>query len=292
MGRSFWILDDLTPLHQLKRESAATQAQLFRPRATYRTRYSTTIERGYGPAYPPPGAHIHYVLSPEIEAPLTLDIIDAEGAVIRSFSTERSEQAAARSPVVDTSQLVRAGTPSLTMQRGMNRFTWDLRYPGPWNENPTQSGTGGPVAAPGPYKVRLTAGKWTQTQVLEVRMDPRITADHISAADLEEQFRFNLQLRDAISAARIAAFRLTEAHKLRKSNDDAETLKQVESLLARLVTAGGPYPQPKLIDQLLYVYRMTTRSDQKIGHDASIRLADLSKELASILADVQKVLRQ
>ena len=292
MGRSFWILDDLTPLHQLKRESAAAQAQLFRPRPTYRTHYSTIIERGNGPAYPPPGAPIYYVLSPEIEAPLTLDIIDMEGDVIRSFSTGRSEETAARNPAMDPGQLVRAGTPSLPMQRGMNRFTWDLRYPGPWSDNPAESGTGGPVAAPGTYKVRLTAGKWTQTQVLEVRMDPRLTADHVSAADLEEQSRFNLQLRDAISAARIAAFRLTELHdKLRKSNNDTEKLRQVETLLARLVTAAGPYPQPTLIDQLLYIYRMTTRADQKIGHDASTRFADLSKELASILADLQKVLR-
>ena len=293
MGRSFWILDDLTPLHQLKRESASAQAQLFRPRPTYRTRYSTSVGRGDGPDYPPPGARIHYLLSPEIEAPLTLDIIDAEGTVIRSFSTARTDVRVARGPVTDPSQLVREGTPSLPMQRGMNRFFWDLRYPGPWNENPAQSGTGGPVAAPGTYRVRLTAGKWTQTQVLEVRMDPRVTADHVSAADLEEQLRFNLQLRDAITAARTAAFRLSEARdKMRKSGRDAERLKQVETLLARLVTPGGPYPQPMLTDQLLYVYRMTTQSDQKIGHDASIRFADLSKEMASILADVSNVLHQ
>ncbi len=293
MGRSFWILDDLTPLHQLKRDSAAAQAQLFRPRPTYRTRYSITIGGGDGPVYPPPGARIHYALSPEIEAPLTLDIVDPEGTVIRSFSTERPEETAARNPVIDPSQMVRAGTPGLPLQRGLNRFTWDLRYPGPWNENPGQSGTGGPVAAPGSYKVRLTAGKWTQTQVLEIRMDPRVTADRVSPADLEEQFRFNVQLRDAITAARIAAFRLSEAHdKMRKSNHDGERLKQVENLLARLVTSGEPYPQPMLIDQLLYVYRMTTQSDQKIGHDASIRFADLSKELASVLADVPKALHQ
>jgi len=232
-------------------------------------------------------------LSPEIEAPLTLDIIDAEGTVIRSFSTARTDVRVARGPVTDPSQLVREGTPSLPMQRGMNRFFWDLRYPGPWNENPEQSGTGGPVAAPGTYRVRLTAGKWTQTQVLEVRMDPRVTADHVFAADLEEQLRFNLQLRDAITAARTAAFRLSEARdKMRKSGRDAERLKQVETLLARLVTPGGPYPQPMLTDQLLYLYRMTTQSDQKIGHDASIRFADLSKEMASILADVSNVLHQ
>ena len=293
MGRSFWILDDLTPLHQLKREVASAQAQLFRPRPTNRTHYSTSIGRGTGPAYPPPGARIHYLLAPEIAAPISLDIIDAEGAVIRSFSTERLEEATARNSSVDRGQLVRAGTPSLPLHRGMNRFTWDLRYPGPWNENPLQSGTGGPVAAPGPYKVRLTAGKWTQTQVLEVRMDPRVAADRVSALDLEEQLGFNLQLRDAISAARIAASRLKDAHdEIRRSNPGSERLKRVEALLARLVTADGPYPQPMLIDQLLYIYRMTTQSDQKIGHDASIRFADLSKELAAILADVQKVLHQ
>jgi hypothetical protein len=179
------------------------------------------------------------------------------------------------------------------MQRGMNRFTWDLRYPGPWNQDLLQSGTGGPVAAPGTYKVRLTAGEWSQTQVLEVRLDPRVTADRVSGADLEDQLRFNLQLRDAITAARIAAFRLMEAHdRIGKPNQAAARIKQVEALLSRLVTAGGPYPQPMLINQLLYLYRMTNQADQRIGHDASIRFADLSKELAAILAEVQEVLRQ
>ena len=149
------------------------------------------------------------------------------------------------------------------------------------------------MAAPGAYTVRLTAGRFSQTQVLEVRLDPRVTADRVTAADLEDQLRFNLQLRDTITAARIAAFRLTEVRdKIRKSNQSPERSKQVEALLSRLVTAGGPYPQPMLIDQLLYIYRMTTQSDQKIGHDASLRLADLSKELAAILAEVREALRQ
>ena len=90
MGRSFWILDDLIPLHQIKRELAASQAQLLRPRPTYRTRYSISIGRANGPEYPPPGARIHYLLAPEIEAPITLDIIDPEGTVIRSFSTDKA----------------------------------------------------------------------------------------------------------------------------------------------------------------------------------------------------------
>jgi hypothetical protein len=293
MGRSFWILDDVIPLHQINRELAASQAQLFRPRPTYRTRYSTSIGRANGPQYPSPGARIHYLLAPEIEAPITLDIIDPEGTVIRSFSTDRPEDTAGRGPSVDLRQMVRAGSPSLPMQRGMNRFTWDLRYPGPWNQDLLQSGTGGPLAAPGTYKVRLTAGKWSQTQVLEVRLDSRVTADRVSGADLEDQLRFNLQLRDAISAARIAAFRLMEARdRIRKSSQATERLKQAEALLSRLVTAGGPYPQPMLIDQLLYIYRMTNQADQKIGHDASIRFADLSKELAAILAEIPEVLRQ
>jgi photosystem II stability/assembly factor-like uncharacterized protein len=293
MGRSFWILDDLTPLHQLNREIASSRAQLFRPRAVYRTRYSTSIGGGAGPVYPPPEARIHYLLAPDIEAPITLDIIDALGTVVRSFSTERTDDAVRGSPVVDPAKMARAGTPILLMQRGMNRFTWDMRYPGPWNQNPLQSGTRGPMAAPGTYKVRLSAGKWSQTQILELRMDPRVTDDRVSPTDLEDQLRFNLQVRDAITAARVAAFRLTEVHdRLSRSNKDPERLKQVEALLSRLVTADGPYPQPMLIDQLLYLYLMTTQADQKIGHDASVRFADLSKELSAILGKVQEAIRQ
>jgi hypothetical protein len=124
-------------------------------------------------------------------------------------------------------------------------------------------------------------------------MDPRVTDDRVSPTDLEDQLRFNLQVRDAITAARVAAFRLTEVHdRLSRSNKDPERLKQVEALLSRLVTADGPYPRPMLIDQLLYLYLMTTQADQKIGHDASVRLADLSKELSAILGKVQEAIRQ
>jgi hypothetical protein len=160
----------------------------------------------------------------------------------------------------------------------MNRFLWDLRYAG------AQGGSGGPYVAPGRYEVRLSIGSWTETRPLEVRIDPRVAADGVSQADLEEQAAFSLKVRDAISAARRLAERVREA---REKAADAAAAARLQDLHDKLVTARGAYPQPMLIDQLANVARMVGQADQKVGRDAYLRFEDLSKELRSLEAEAQ-----
>jgi photosystem II stability/assembly factor-like uncharacterized protein len=274
MGRSFWILDDVTPLHQINEPVQKTGAHLFRPRDAYRTRHPAMGGRTGWPTYPPAGAYIDYYLATPATTSLGLEILDAKGAVIRSFSNE--------GPAAQ-----RARTAGLSNKSGMNRFVWDLRHTGPWDSNPQRDGVNGPPAVPGRYQVRLTAGSWTQMQPLEVRLDPRLPKDGVTQADLIEQLELNLKIRDTITEARRAAFRLSEA--LKKVGSD-ERAKELREMQAKLVTASGAYPQPMLIDQLQSVYQMVNGADRKVGRSAFDFLGVLQKQLAAIRSEIAKVL--
>src|SRR3712207_3622728 len=151
-GRSFWILDDLTPLHQAGDRVLAARAHLFRPRTAYRIRYSTRFggaesERPAAPdepQYPPAGAVIDYWLRGDATGPVTLEILDPRGQVIRSFSSEappspaRAAQDTAGAgrredePGMPMTPSERLGTPRLPVGPGLNRFVWDFAYAGPW----------------------------------------------------------------------------------------------------------------------------------------------------------------
>ena len=166
-GRSFWILDDVTPLHQLTPEVARAERHLFKPRDAWRVRggggggggegEGGAQARGIG-RNPPSGAVVFAYFRQKPEGEVTLEFLNARDSVIRRFSTKP-----------------RAPTDSLKVSAGMNRFVWNLRYPDAsrfdqmilWG-----GGTQGPVAVPGTYKARLTAGSWNATQSFEVKKDP------------------------------------------------------------------------------------------------------------------------
>ena len=250
-GRSFWILDNLTPLHQagpivansLRDNRVAAIAtmevspttsifklttQLFKPRDAYRMRYQAGggFGRGRGPSapqYPPSGAMIDYYLAETPGLPTTLEVLDSTGAVIRAFvsGTERQqERATAAMPGAgvaaaadDEDEFPRRGrpTPPLSADAGLNRYIWDLTLPGPRDGVTGQPSGAGPMVVPGRYTVRLHVAGQTLTQPLVVRADPRVTRDGVTLADLRDQLQHNLRVRDLVSDANRAAARLREA---------------------------------------------------------------------------------
>ena len=165
-GRSFWILDDLTPLHQLSDKIASAQAYLFQPREAVRTPSRGGFGRGSGIQYPFAGAMIDYYLASAPSGDITLEILDGAGGVVRKFTSagtgreERvTEDAAAGEDEEGEGGFRPRGAPTrLDKTAGMHRFTWDLRYPGPWQSNARPEGPNGPMAVPGKYAVRLTVG--------------------------------------------------------------------------------------------------------------------------------------
>ncbi len=282
MGRAFWILDNVSVLHQLASRHELvlrSEAYLFAPREAYRMRYSPTPAAPDQPQYPPPGATIDYYLAGEPAGELKLEITDGKGLLIRSFTAQAA--AAAPAPAAPAMQARRGGGGApLTKREWHNRFVWDLRHAG-------AGGAAGPLVVPGTYQVRLSVGEWSQARPLEVRVDPRVAAAGVTQADLQEQLDLSLKVRDATADARALGARLTAARPSMKAN--AGNAKSLEALIARVVTADVVYPQPMLIDQLSNIARMIGQGDQKVGRDAFTRFDDLMKEMGAVKAEALKL---
>ncbi len=183
-GRSFWILDDISPLHELTAEIADANAHLFAPRPAYRM--NALASRGeYSPEQKPKGAIIYYNLK-EGEEAVKIEIKTPDGEFVRGYSS-------------DSIMAKEFQTPILKSKSGMQRINWDLKFEGPtfvdgaviWGYK------GGVKAPPGIYHVILTQGDKTLTQKLEVKPDPRIK--NIDPADYQEQLVTGLDVRNAIT---------------------------------------------------------------------------------------------
>ncbi len=307
MGRSFWILDDVTPLHQINQKVASANSNLYQPRDTYRMRWSS---RGgsSAPEYPPNGVMIHYYFANEPKDRVTLEILDAKENLIRTFFSKTAEDKKrdSRQESMSQSRFGDQSEPGLSKKAGMHRFIWDLRYPGPIALEQGRSGGSGPLAVPGSYQVRLNVGKWSQTQSFEVLIDPRVAKDNVTLAHLREQFDLNSRTCDRISEARKAVIQIRSIRnqidsfaKEFENGDEAslqarsvsEKLTMVEEELVQTKEGKvGAQLKPKLVRQLTYMYGMTTSADQKPGRDAYERLTDIEKTLAGHLTDLRKIL--
>jgi hypothetical protein len=208
-GRSFWILDDITPLRQLAPAVAASNAYLFKPATAMRIRpnvnHDTPLpaEEPLG-TNPPAGAILYYYLKAAPHDDVTLEILDARGKLVRRYSSaDKPERLAAPPPFPDN--WMRQSVP-LSRSAGMHRFVWDLRYAKPPVPIPSYSmaavfATGtttepdGPLVLPGKYEVRLTVSGQKLSQPLTVTMDPRVTT---SPGDLAAQFDLGMKIYEEL----------------------------------------------------------------------------------------------
>ncbi len=213
-GRSFWILDDVTPLRQARAAFAHAWAHLYRPARAWRIRRDTNTDTPLPPdepagRNPPDGAVIDYTIGPRAAgAAVTLEI-ERDGHTIRRYSSAdpvRPSAATLAHELIPPVWVARSGP--LPNSPGMHRWVWDLRYPPPVTGRrayPISAVPGatprtpqGPLALPGRYTVRLTVGDRSATAPLTVVMDPRV---HASPADLARQFRCSNRLAGMMSAA-------------------------------------------------------------------------------------------
>jgi photosystem II stability/assembly factor-like uncharacterized protein len=258
---------------------------LFTPAPAYRVHYTPSGGRPDAPEYPPAGARIDYYLAAP-SGEVKLEILDPTGGVVRTFSS--SAPAAAPS---GRGGRRGGGLPTaLPTKVGMNRFVWDLRYPG----GPAGGGDGegggfggnGPLVAPGAFRARLTAGGVTKTETFTVKIDPRAAKDGVTAADLAEQAKFSLKVRDSIAEARQLAQRVRQAIEA-KRGDQA----RLQSVSERLNTKAGPYEDQMFIDQMSNVGREIGQADQKVPASAYERYTQLMKEWTSIKADADAAMK-
>ena len=183
-GRSFWILDDITPLRQTGEAGKAAQAFLYRPATAMRVDNDTFLSTPLPPEEPaaenpPDGAILDYYLTGAARQ-VKLDIFDAQHTLVRAFSSDDREEA--KHPPQAIAERWLPKPQLLEKTQGMHRFVWDLRWGTAGmkstdeSEDSESSLPHGPRAAPGSYEVRLTVDGATFPQSLEVRMDPRATA--------------------------------------------------------------------------------------------------------------------
>jgi photosystem II stability/assembly factor-like uncharacterized protein len=290
-GRSFWILDNLTALHQASPGVTASATHLFTPREDIRYRYSGGFGGVEGarpasadqPDYPPTGAQIEYWLDSTPNEPVVLEIRAADGTLVRRFSSAAPGEVARepaepgmRQPVQEIS-----GTPRLPARQGVNRFTWDYRWPGPWTANPAASGRNGPLAVPGRYTVRLVTGGRRMDAPLVIHPDPRVAADGVTQGVFEDQLTHNLEVRDLVSEVN----QLVEAVQGARRGATGAVAGGLAALEARLVTPPVRYSKPELQAHITYLYGMSMRADQQVSRDARERLAQLRGELAARTAE-------
>jgi photosystem II stability/assembly factor-like uncharacterized protein len=194
-GRSFWVLDDITPLRQLDAVSANSEMVLYKPQTALRLHLPTDIERR-GPVgdNPPPGAIINYYFKVAPKDEVKLAIIDTDGKVVRALSSK--EKKGDEQPPEWPDQVKEITT--IPAAAGMNRYAWNLRWEPPVKiPGAFYSGIGpqGPLAQPGLYTVKITAGNQSQSQPLEIVMDPRVKG--VGIDDLRKQFELAMQVNDA-----------------------------------------------------------------------------------------------
>ncbi|HEX4749500.1 MAG TPA: glycosyl hydrolase [Bryobacteraceae bacterium] len=185
-GRSFYILDDIDILRQYEPNLSAQAMHLFAPDAAIRTFHPAIID---------------YYLQKEADK-VEIDILDSKGTLVRSITASAEDEKKKRAGAEDDSDFMGPRQHPPERKAGSNRFIWDLRYPGAtvfqgeilWSARAEQ----GPLALPGQYQVRVIANGQTQTQPLTVTLDPR---EHVTQAQLEEQFKLASQVRDEVSKA-------------------------------------------------------------------------------------------
>ncbi|MBK9705802.1 MAG: hypothetical protein IPO77_01980 [Acidobacteria bacterium] len=283
MGRAFWIMDNVTPLHQLNAGVQKSEAHLYEPRLAYRMKYRPMPARPDSPEFPAPGAQIDFYLASKPQSELKFEILDAKGVVIQTISSSAGRgggnQPEAAAPIDPDAGFRMMPAQRLAVDTGMNRFNWNMRLPGAWNRSTQRPDSNGPLVAPGRYTVRISADGWSKTQPLVIKADPRLIKDGVTQADLEEQFAVNIRLRETSSKASKIVARIDEALKTPTGRDNDKSLREIR---ARLVTASGPYPQPMLIDQLNGISRMINDADRKVGRSAIAYLDALEKQLAEI----------
>ena len=207
MGRSLWVLDDITPLRELAPQVTAAPAHLFAPRPATRWRYSWAPREAGSHANRPAGAILYYWLKEKAKSDLTLEIRDAQGRLVRALTSRPEER---EWPADDPdSESDEAPKPELVNEPGVQRVVWDLAWQAPERIRGARIDSGdarsGLPALPGDYTVTLTVDGRALTAPLAILPDPRVK---LPASALEQQLALSLELREAISRVSRAVVRV------------------------------------------------------------------------------------
>ncbi|MGB5818652.1 MAG: glycosyl hydrolase [Saonia sp.] len=290
-GRGFWILDDIQPLRQYQNEMQNRSAVLFTPADAIRGITDTAIQ---------------YYLK-EQQDTITFEILDANDNLIDTFTGSKPEYE--EDP--DIPWWKKGGSSKPTTAKGINTFTWDLRYPGVtefdgmiiWSARPQR----GPKAPLGEYKVRMKTNDYDKTQDFGIRIDPNLKG--ITKQDLDEQFELANKIMLKTSAANDAVIKIRKIKKhidtYKKNIPDSDYSKtvapflkkisEVEETLYQVKNQSGQDPLNfpiKLNNRLASLRRSVENGDAKPTDGAYKVFEELSSELEIHLNSLDQILEQ
>lgn len=314
-GRSFWILDDISPLRQVEQQTAKEEAHVFTPAPTVRflSEGAISAEAG-GKAYhmtghvmvtavkrknaagedvavnldagmnPPDGVVVRYYLKEKPEGEATLTFLDAQGNEIRSFSSEEHEV----EPPVPSDDPSAKGQqkedphkePRAPKEAGLNKFVWNMRYTDPVRVDgfvASEGAMSGPRVAPGKYQVRLTVNGNSYTTSFEIVKDPRLTA---TQEDLEAQRDLLLQVRDKLSETHTA---INSIRRMRQQIEDWKKRSEGQSGHEQIAEAAKPAVEKlTAIEEALIQRKARSRQDTlNFGVKLNANLTTLSGVVSS-----------
>ncbi len=290
-GRGFWILDNIQPLRQFKDGMEDQPVVLFQPADAIRGIYDATIQ---------------YYLKAPVDS-VTFEILDQNDSLIASFGGNQPKYKV--DP--DIPAWERAGSSKPTTAKGLNTFTWDLRYPGAttfegmiiWSARPQR----GPKAPPGTYKVRMKSGEFNDTKNFKITADPNLK--DITVDDLRQQYELASQITKKTSMANEAVIRIRkireqllkgeesskEGARKKSTTDFVNAITKIEEALYQVKNQSDQDPLNfpiKLNNRLASLRRSLEDGDARPTDGAVKVFNELSEELDGLLASLDEILKK
>lgn len=287
-GRSFWILDDIAPLRELNATTAASTLHFFKPADPIRSIYNLNVQ---------------YYLNEKVDS-VEVSILDSAGKLVQKFVGNQEVFKQDNS----VPYWERDGNTKPTTAKGINTFSWNLRYAGAttfpgmiiWSARPQV----GPKAVPGKYKVTLKANGLEQSHDIDIKMDPNLKG--ISLEDLTKQFQLAMQIKEKESEANDA---VKEIRKLKPQIENQKSgvkdsmllkemtavilaLQKVEEDLYQVKNQSGQDPLNfpiKLNNRLSSLRRSVETGDARPTDASYVVFAELSKELSILLTEKRSI---
>jgi len=277
-GRSFWMIDDLTPLHQLP-EAKGKSHYLFKPMDSYRMGGGNGRESKTAGINHPGGVIVNYFVKDTAKTDtISISFHESDGDLIKKYTTHPNKK---------------EEDGSLEVKPGFNSMNWDMEYPGAKTFDGMilwWATTGGPTATPGDYKVKMTVNGKEIIQDFKLLADPRASA---SQADYDAQFDFLIKVRDKLTETHEAIINIRKAkaqiNDVLSKVDENEELKEhgkaiieamseIEKTLYQTKNESGQDP-----------LNFPIRLNNKLGHLASLSGVGNFKPTDSSLAFYDEV---
>ncbi len=265
-GRSFWLIDDLTPLHQLNETIAKSDFHLYKPMPSYRMNGGQAGRRGQPKnegLNHPNGVMVHFYLKDTTKATVALEILEMNGTLIKKFSTKPDKK---------------EKDEDLKVKSGMNKFVWNMRYANAEGFDGLIMWAGsltGPKAVPGKYKARLTVNGTPAETEFEILKDPRTSG---TLDDIKAQFDFSIAVRNKLSETHLAIKKIRTARE--QINRVTEPMKGKENMKDVNELSKSILDEMKKIEEALY------QTKNRSGQDPLNYPIRLNNKLAALNSEV------